>query len=429
MMKSTSTSPAQRLGLATIVISLLAFVLWGALAPLHGAIVSMGLVKPVQNRKLVQHTEGGIIKQIFIKNGDEVQAGQPLIELDDVKTDANAQVLQEMLVFERIRRERLDAEQQLAAHFDLSRESQASFDPAITEKAFQRELKIFRTRRELLEEQLSSYKHQLAAITTEQVALRQQAEASDQANKLAQEELEMNRRLVRDKYISQVRLIGLERTVAEYSAKRGEHAATLAQSEQRKNDISMRMAAVRSEYQRNAAEEFKECHAKFVQLREQLRPVEDAARRKTLTAPVAGKVVGLRVNAPGEVAPPREPLMEIVPQGEDLIVEARVNVDSIRHLHLNQFAELRFTTFNSRITPLVAGKINYISADALTDKDGLPYYVIQVQPQTDSLANAAIPALISGMAAEVYVQLEARSVLNYLLTPVTDVLRHALREP
>lgn len=121
--------------------------------------------------------------------------------------------------------------------------------------------------------------------------------------------------------------------------------------------------------------------------------------------------------------------MEIVPQGEDLIVEARVNVDSIRHLHLNQFAELRFTTFNSRITPLVAGKINYISADALTDKDGLPYYVIQVQPQTDSLANAAIPALISGMAAEVYVQLEARSVLNYLLTPVTDVLRHALREP
>ena len=75
--------------------------------------------------------------------------------------------------------------------------------------------------------------------------------------------------------------------------------------------------------------------------------------------------------------------MEIVPQGEDLIVEARVNVDSIRHPHLNQFAELRFTTFNSRITPLVAGKINYISADALTDKDGLPYYVIRVQPQTD----------------------------------------------
>ena len=190
-----------------------------------------------------------------------------------------------------------------------------------------------------------------------------------------------------------------------------------------------RMASVRAEYQRLSADEFKESHTRVVQLREQLRPADDAVRRKSVVAPVAGKVVGLRLNAPGEVAPPREPLMEIVPEGEALIVEARVGVDAIRHLKSGQTAELRFTTFNSRTTPLIKGVLSYISADAMTDKDGMPYYVVQVQPSSKSLAEAEIPAIMPGMAAEVYVLLEARSVTNYLLTPITDTLRRTLREP
>jgi HlyD family type I secretion membrane fusion protein len=396
---------------------------------LHGAIVSSGLVKAAYNRKLVQHTDGGIVKQILVRNGDPVSAGQPLVELEDIKTDSSVQLLEELMVFEGMKRERLDAEQQLALRFAPNPDHLRDFDTALIDKAYQRELKIFRTRRSLLDEQLASYQQQLAAIREEQVALRQQAEASTKAAKLARDELEINEGLVRDKFISRARLITLERAVAEYGAKRGEHEAALAQSEQRKNDIGLRMASVRTEYQRAAAEDFKESHARYVQLREQLRPMKDAARRKTIIAPVAGKVVGLRLNAPGEVAPPREPLMEIVPENEELIVEARVGVDSIRHLHLDQFAELRFTTFNSRTTPLVAGKLAYISPDALTDKDGMPFYIIQIQPQSGSLANAEIRELKPGMAAEVYVQLEARSVINYLLTPITDVLQRTLREP
>ncbi len=121
--------------------------------------------------------------------------------------------------------------------------------------------------------------------------------------------------------------------------------------------------------------------------------------------------------------------MEIVQDNEELLVEARVGVDAIKHLLPDQLTELRFTTFNSRITPLVHGNVSYISADALTEKDGMPYYVIQVRPQTDSLKNSGIPALKPGMAAEVYVLMESRSVIDYLLTPITDTLRRTLREP
>lgn len=261
-----------RLGLWVIAVATLALGFWAALAPLHGAIVGVGLVKAAHNRKLVQHTDGGIVKRILVNNGDTVQAGQPLIELEDVKIDANLQLLQELMVFEALRRDRIDAEQQLAARFvpDPAHARRHGAEPA--NKAYQRELNIFRTRRGLLDEQLTSYRRQIEAIAAEQVALRSQAKASTEAARLAADELALNEGLVRDKFISRARLITLQRAVAEYGAKQGEHEALLAQSVQRKSDIELRMASARAEYQRLAAEEYKESHAKLTQLREQLRP-------------------------------------------------------------------------------------------------------------------------------------------------------------
>lgn len=418
-----------RLGLLAVGITILAFAGWMWLAPLEGAVVAIGLVKAATNRKFVQHTDGGIVKRILVRNGDTVSLGQPLVELEDVKVDANYQLLQEMMVFESVKHARLDAEQQLASRFQLDANVRQALDPVLLDKAHQRESRIFSARRSLLDGQLASYQRQLLSIIDEQAALRRQQEASQKALRLAHNELSINEALARDKFISRARLIGLERTVAEYGAKQGEHEALLAQSEQRKNDVNLRMIMVHSDYRRVAAEEFKESHAHLVQLREQLRPAEDAARRKLVVAPVSGKVVNLRLNSPGEVASPREPLMEIVPNDEELIVESKVGVDAIKHLQIDQLTELRFTTFNSRTTPLVKGNLIYVGADAITDKDGIPYYLIQVRPQLESLKSAGIPALKPGMAAETYVLMESRSVINYLLTPITDTLRRSMREP
>jgi membrane fusion protein, epimerase transport system len=429
MQRHPSALSPRRLGLMAIALFVLTFGFWMWLAPLHGAVVSGGLVKTATNRKIVQHPEGGIVKRILVRNGDAVRAGQTLVELEDIKTDANYQLLMELAVFEAVKRDRLDAEQQLAPRFALDPERRRAYEAGLLDKAYEREAKIFRLRRGLMEEQIASYQRQLQAIAEEQTALRRQMESSRQAAQLARDELRLNEGLARDKFISSARLIALQRAVAEYGAKQGEHEAMLAQAEQRRNDMSLRMASTRSEYQRIAAEEFKESNARLVQLREQLRPIEDAARRKAIVAPVSGRVVSLRLNAPGEVAAPRDPLMEIVQDNEELLVEARVGLDAIRHLRMDQLAELRFTTFNTRTTPLVQGNVTYISADALTDKDGLPHYVIQVRPQAESLRQAGIAELKPGMAAEVYVLLESRSVIDYLLAPITDTLRRTLREP
>lgn len=425
---SSLTSTAHRLGILAIALFVLVFGFWMWLAPLHGAVVTVGQVKTATNRKVVQHTTGGIVKSILVSNGDSVKEGQPLIVLEDVRVDANRKLLLELALLESIKLERLDAEQQMAPDFWLSPERRRAYDPALAEKAYQRERKIFRTRRNLLDEQLAIYQRQTLAIADEQKALERQKESSREASKLARDELGINVALEREKYVSRARLISMERTVAEFGAKQSEHEAMLAQSEQRKNDLALRMASIRSEYQRVAAEDFKESNRRVLELREQLRPAEDAARRKTVVAPVSGKVVGLRLNAPGEVAPPRESLMEIVQDNEALLVEANVGVDAIKNLRLGQDTELRFTTFNSRTTPLVQAELSYISADAMVGSDGIPHYVIQVRPRSDALHSAGISALKPGMAAELFILIESRSVMDYLLAPITDTLRRSLRE-
>ena len=164
--------PARRFGLLAIAVAILAFGTWAWLAPLHGAVVTVGLVKTATNRKFVQHTDGGIVKQVLVRNGDTVKQGQVLIELSDVRVDANQHLLQELAQLESIKLDRLDAEQQLAPEFVLRAERRRGGDPSVVDKAYQRELKIFATRRGLLDEQVANFQRQQIVIADEQKALR-----------------------------------------------------------------------------------------------------------------------------------------------------------------------------------------------------------------------------------------------------------------
>ena len=411
-----------------ITLALVAFAAWALFAPLSGAVVALGLVKTEQNRKAIQHPEGGIIKTLLVRDGDLVKAGQAVIELENVSTDSNYQLLREMTAFETIKRDRLDAEQQLATHFPLDPGLSALYGRELVSPAYQRELKIFLARRASLDQQLATLAEQLKAIELESRALRAQIKADHDAIRLVDEELAMNRSLETQKFVTRARVLTYERAMADYQSKLGEHEAALAQSAQRTNDVKLRMAALRNDYQRLASEEYKESNSRLVEFRERLRPAEDALQRKVIHAPVSGKVVGSRFHAPGQVAGPREILMEIVPDEESLILEAQVSVDGIKDLYLEQAADIRFTAFKSRTTPIVTGKVIYVSADALADKNGVPFYQVHIRPDTKSLKQSGITDIQPGMAAEVFILTEGRTALDYLLAPITDTLRKSMRE-
>lgn len=417
-----------RAGLVVVLITFVAFGGWAATAPLRGAVIAVGLVKVEINRKTVQHQEGGIVKAIHVQDGLRVTQGQPLITLQDVTVDANLGLLRELLDAELVRRARLDAEHEGRAGFEPPEELRDAAAARVVREALHKETLVFEARRSSLEGQIKLMEQQVRETEAEEDALHKQVASAADAIRLAEEELKHNDSLRKKEFVSNSQILSLRRLVAEYRTRHSEYLAEIAKAQQRRTDLRLRMLQLRSQFQQTAAEELKQSTIKVAELRERIRPSEDAARRQIISAPISGRVVGLKAHTVGAAIGPREPLMDIVPDETPLIVEARTHVDSIDQLHIGQEADIRFTTFNSRTTPLVKGSLTYISPDALSDQKGMPFYQLYVRPDPASVSHAGIEQLQPGMQAEVFVQTTARTLVDYLVGPIIDTARRAMRE-
>jgi HlyD family type I secretion membrane fusion protein len=409
-------------GLAVIVAGALAMGLWGFWAPLSGAIIAPGFVKVDLNRKVVQHQEGGIVRAVRVRDGDQVTQGQELVLLDDVRIDAQLDLLRTQLDAERAKSARLEAERSLAAR--------PAFPKDLLKDEFRtREEALFRARRQALDSQIEVLRRQIRETGQEAEALDLQIAAEARALKLQKEELESNERLLAQGYVQRTRLLTLQRAVAEYEARHSERRAELSKARQRASELEFRILSMRNTYVQAATDELKEASARMFDLEERIRPSRDASERQKITSPIDGEVVGLRVFNAGSVIGPREVLMEIVPTQKRLIVEARIRPEDVNHVRQGIEADIRLTAYQSRTTPLVAGAVTYVSGDRLVDQqNGAPYYVVHIDVPETSLAVASLK-LQAGMPAEVFIRTDKRSALDYLLAPVTSYLRRAMREP
>jgi len=411
-----------RVGLSVIAVGAFALGGWAVFAPLSGAVIAPGYVKVDLNRKVVQHQEGGIVRAIRVHDGDKVKEGQELLLLDDVRIDAQLDLLRTQLDAERAKSARLEAERSLAA--------KPKFPKDLIKDEFRtREEALFRARREALDTQIAVLRRQIRETSEEASALAEQVAAEERALKLQKEELESNERLLAQGYVQRTRLLTLQRAVAEYEARHSERRAELAKSRQRTSELEFRILSMRNSYVQTATDELKEASARMFDLEERIRPSRDASQRQRITAPIAGEVVGLRIFTAGSVIGPREVLMEIVPKEKRLIVEARIRPEDINHVKQGSEADIRLTAYQSRTTPLVAGTVTYVSGDRLVEQQtGQPYYTVNIDVPEKALADASL-RLQAGMPAEVFIRTDNRSALDYLLAPVTAYLRRAMREP
>jgi HlyD family type I secretion membrane fusion protein len=411
-----------RSGLLVIVIGAIAMGLWGFWAPLSGAIIAPGFVKVDLNRKVVQHQEGGIVRAVRVRDGDRVTQGQELVLLDDVRIDAQLDLLRTQLDAERAKSARLEAERSLAAR--------PVFPKDLLKDEFRtREEALFRARRQALDSQIEVLRRQIRETVEEAGALAEQIAAEERALKLQKDELAANEQLLSQGYVQKTRLLTLQRAVAEYEARHSERRAELSKSRQRASELEFRILSMRNAYVQAATDELKEASSRMFDLEERIRPSRDASERQKITAPIAGEVVGLRIFNAGSVIGPREVLMEIVPQEKRLIVEARIRPEDVNHVRQGTEADIRLTAYQSRTTPLVAGAVMYVSGDRLVDQQsGHPYYIVHIDVPEKSLA-ASSQKLQAGMPAEVFIRTDNRSALDYLLAPVTSFLRRAMREP
>lgn len=428
---SLDAAQAVRTGLLVIAAAFLGFGGWMALAPLSGAIIAPGAVKVDMNRKTVQHQEGGIVSEIRVRDGDRVSQGQVLIVLEDVRVDATLEQLKMQLDSERVRQARLAADASLSpeAAFPADLVARARNEMKVAEM-IRRETALFYARRQTLGEQVELVRQQRRQAEEEASALGRQIAAESRALSLQRDELVANRQLQSRGFVGEMRVKAVDRAAADYEARVGEHQAELARARQKAAELSLRMKTLENQFMQGAADEMKESGNKLFDLEERLRPTRDAVERQKIVAPIAGEVVDLKVTSVGAVIGPRDALLDIVPRDGKLIVEGRVRPEDIESVRVGGEADVRLTAFKARTTPVVVGHVVYVAGDRLVDRaTGQPYYTVQVDVPARALKEAGDLRLQAGMPAEVFIRTAERTLLEYLLEPMTAYLRRALREP
>lgn len=415
-----------RVGQLIIAIAFVGLGIWLALAPLQGAVIMMAQAKVDANRKAVQHNEGGIVNEILVRDGDIVTQGQPLIVLRDAQAEALYSVTHTALDAELARHARLEAEMTGSTPKFPQALLQRKDDPVAAEM-MRREQALFEERRRALAAQIALLENQARSVGDEVEALKAQMDAERMGAAAAEEEMASLASLKDQKFVSNTRLLTQKRVISDYRSREEERRSEIAHAQSQREELRLRAVTLRSDLVRQAAEEAKASTTRIMELQDRLRPASDLLQRLTIRAPVAGRVLNLAVHTAGGTIAPRATLMEIVPDTGPLVLEGRVHVDSIKELHVGQAADIRLTALPQRTTPLLPGKVSYISPDALTVEDGATFYLVQLVPDSAE-ARSPLADLQPGMAAEVFIRTKPRTALEYLLEPVTDTMMRAFRE-
>lgn len=400
---------------------------WIALAPLSGAVVANGFVKTELNRKTIQHQEGGIVREILVREGQQVKAGQPLVAIGDPRMNATLGMQQDQMTMELIRKARLEAELRMSAAFHCSAELAARPGSA---DYLERERVLFNARRKSLNEQIASLSEQIRETEAQIKSLEVQVGATDRGTRTAREELEINEKLVQQGYIQRTRILALERTLSNYEGSAGEYRGNLAAARQRIGDYRLRIAQARNQYLQQAADELKDNLARIKETEERLKPAEDMVERQLVRSPVDGEVMSLRIGATGTAVGPREPILDVVPAKEKLVVEARVKPTDIDYVRVGGSASVRLTAFEYRRTPVLDGQVMSVSADRVEDaRSDTSWFVATIEVDAAKLGETPGVRMQPGMPAEVYVATPARSFLEYMLNPLSSFAARAMREP
>jgi epimerase transport system membrane fusion protein len=413
-----------------LVAGLLPVLGWLSFAPLASAVVAQAFVKVDLDRRPVQHAEGGLVREVRVRDGQRVEAGEPLLVLGDVAVDADVNRLGYRVLTERASIARLEAEQTSAPRLVFPAElTAAARADARLAAQLQKEQSLFDARRDALQGQVALLRSQRERIAQEREALRAQVSQAGESMRHQKNELETNRNLLKDGFISATRISQIEATVADYGVKIEEKRSDIARAEQRLLDTDLRIKTLVGEYRQQASDQLKVTAARLAEIEQEERKSVDASSRQVIVAPVAGDVINLKFTAPGGVVSPREPIADIVPSNPRLVVEAHLRTEDVSRVQQGQRAEIRFTAFNYRTTKLVDGKVFYVAPDRTVDRaTNQPYYVALVEADSASLAHAGEVKLQAGMPAEVFIKGEERTPLQYLVEPVTQLLRRAGRE-
>ncbi len=402
---------------------------WASTTQFAGAVIAIGSVVVDSNIKKVQHLTGGIVGELRVHDGDRVSAGDVVVRLDDTVTRANLAIVKKGLDELVGRKARLESERDGRQSIKFPDEMLArKSDPEVAH-VMESESKLFELRRSARQGQKAQFRERIDQLQEETRGLVAQQAAKDQELGLIGRELAGVKELWAKNLIQLTRLTALEREQARLQGERGQLVASAAQIKGKIAETELQIIQVDQDLSSDVAKEMREIEAKIGEFVERKVTAEDQLKRIEIRAPQDGTVFQSAVHTVGGVIAPGDTIMLIVPNADNLIVEAKVNPQDIDQLQLGQKAMLRFSAFNQRTTPEIAGAVARISADTTTEqRTGQSYYLVRVAMPPQEVARLGEVKLLPGMPVEAFIQTGERTVLSYLMKPLHDQFMRSFKE-
>lgn len=402
---------------------------WSTLAPLSTAVVAQGQVKVDSSRKKIQHLEGGVVKEILVRDGDRVSEGQVLVRLDQTRADAAHDVVRDAYLAALAQQARLAAERDDHASVAYPAELLDARGEEKVAKIIATQDALFGARRASLAGKLDITDRQIVSLRREVDGLAAQQRAKEEQIASLKAELEGLNALLQSRLVDRTQVRNVERELARLDGERGEHVSQIASVEATIAQKEIEKYQIRDTFHEDVVTDLRRVQSEAFDLAEKEGASRYELEQTEIKAPVAGTVVDVKVHTLGGVIAPGEVLMEVVPANDRLIVEARVNPQDIDRLLEGLEAGVKLAAFERRTTPELNGKVVYVAADATQDeRTGATFVVTRVEVPEQEVARLGGQKVQPGMIASVFIRTGERSFASYLFTPLVDSFNRAWRE-
>jgi len=416
-------------GYVSIAVIVGIFGTWSFLASINGAVIAPATLVVESYSKKVQHSEGGIISRILVKDGDRVTEGQDLLLLDTTETKAELAILQGSLDEFLIKKSRLEAQRDGSGTLIVPPDLTARASDQSIASILGGQQKLLTSSNELDRGKMEQLQQQVQQLTEEISGIDAQITSLTTQSGLIEEELTGLRSLQAQGLVPSSRVLATEREAARLEGSRAELTSNRASAQAKVGEVKLRILQINEDRRTQALGELRETEAKIAELQEKLIAATTRLSRTSIKAPITGTIYQLAVHTEGGVIMRGDTIMLIVPEGDDLVLEAKVMPNDIDQVTMGQPAQVRFPAFNSRLTPEVGAEVTQVAADVTRiDANTPPFYAVRLVIPAKELARLGDQKLKPGMQAEAFIQTEARSPLTYLVRPLWDQIAHTWRE-
>jgi len=402
---------------------------WAAVAKLDSAVISPGTITLDSNRKVIQHFEGGIVEDILVREGDYVEKGDILLRLSRIEAGSNLRTIDHRLSVARMTEARLLAERKLKDSFQLPEQISPDTFPELT-SAWKDQKELFEDRRSILTSQIDIFESSIEQTKEQIKGLEMQKGAFARRLENYQEMVDRmasgtEKGLVQANVLSQ-----RQDALIEIEANLGRMVSEIAQTKNALNSLKFELLQAQQEFRQRASTDLEEVRAELAELEERLKVATDIFSRTQIVAPESGSIQNLKVHTVGSVVRPGDQLMELVPENDNMIISAQVAPMDVDNVQVGLKTEVRFSSFKTRLTPIVLGQVETVSKDIITpeNRDTPPYFLARIVVPEADIPEEIRDRITAGMPVDTIIMTGERRVITYLSAPVMDAIRKSMVE-